>query len=131
MRVVVNRYLLPFIEELIVNRTRGEGKGVKKQGGNKYTLAALAESTKRRRKSLKSLHSQTSYDTSNLTMTGDLLDSITATFSNGVITVKVGNDQVKKAGEVEKVRPFMFLSKSELKIISNKLVELITKEIKL
>lgn len=67
------------IPDLILDRTRGEGYGITKEDGRRQKLKGLADSTVLQRESMDrrgQLSSETTPKTSNLTATGQLLDSI-------------------------------------------------------
>lgn len=133
----VRKKILPMIKEIILSRTRGEGKGVNREGGNRTKLAELEESTIRKRSRLQ-LHSETSPSRSNLTETGKLLDSMSLSFDGKNITVsfkgsrKRGNKTVRNQDIAEYVsvkRPFANLGKVELKKLAVELERLIQLEL--
>lgn len=101
---------------LIVERTQEQGRGVSGGfGGRKKKLKKLAESTIKRRNGLKKLSSKTSPDTSNLTMTGKLIQSVTSRvkgFSRVLIYIK-GSRNKTVAEHVQTDRPFLLLTKTE------------------
>jgi hypothetical protein len=111
---------------LIRIRTR-LGSGVKSVGGTKQALKPLADSTKENRKRLKiqgKLSSLTSPGKSNLTMTGQMLESLkgdAVSRGKGIIrltgTRPEGLSNEKLGEYVSEARPFMNLTKSELKEI--------------
>ncbi len=115
--------------ELIKKRTR-LGYGVSEQGGSKKKLDALSEPYKKQRKKNKPKGPSTP-SKSNLTNTGDMLDSMIATKS-GTGKVEIGFDNTedqKKAEYVSEKRPFNNLSKSETKQIEQELNEIAKKKI--
>jgi len=119
------RELGSFAAELIRKRTR-KGFGVARPGGNRRKLKRLARSTiEYRTRYKKLLSSKTSPRKSNLTFTGQLLDSIKLKVTKGRVTIgprgrrrdifgrssRTTNEQV--AVFVSKDRPFMSLGKVE------------------
>lgn len=113
--------------ELIRERVRVSKKGVLQEGGNEFPLKKLATSTIKSRKK-KKLHSKTTASTSNLTESGQLLDALYGKgIRSGVGEVAIRkrrkgtrttNDEV--AFFVSGDRPFLDLSRRELKIIEKK-----------
>lgn len=117
-----------YAAEKIKKRTR-LGYSVAKDGGTKKGLNKLAGTTIKRRRA-STLHGDTAPTKSNLTMTGQLLDSIqVVSESQGVVKIgpigdrsdsDLSNDEVgvyvTMAG-----RPFNHLSKAEIKDIQNEL----------
>ena len=123
-----------FIVGTIVERTRGEGKGVKIRGGNRQPLKSLAQSTIRSRR-YKKLHVSTSPETSNLTETGKMLDDLTyKTFvRKDAIHFEIyfrSRAMDIRATWVSKDRPFLELGKAELREISQIAEKLIENELK-
>lgn len=115
---------------LIKKRTR-LGYGVSSHEGDKERLKPLSDAYKKVRKS----HPKSSDTTpakSNLTRTGEMLDSLDYQVSQGSvkITFKTQNN-VDKAGYVTQGgRPFMNLSKPEINQLKAKLNDLIYERIK-
>lgn len=102
----------------IKTRTR-LGKGVETTPGSLVPLKALAPSTKERRTSKKKagkLSSQTTPAKSNLTDTGEMLDSLKYQSTDTEVRIYIdGSDNQKKAkDQAEQGRKFMNLSKSEV-----------------
>lgn len=100
----------------MVDRTQGQGKGVKEFGGRVSKLKKLHPRTVKRRKRFKGLSGSTSPNTSNLTMTGKMLASLGFILkgrSSLLIRIK-GSRNKKVAQHVQNDRPFMNLSKSEI-----------------
>ena len=131
----ISNELGQYIVDLIVERTRGEGKGVK--AVNVSPLAELQPSTIKQRRRLP-LHSETTPDKSNLTRTGKLLDSIvykSRVTLNGIsYSITISDKELDRiAGWLEqgsknmKPRPFLKLSKGEDTKVDDKLDELIKK----
>ena len=113
-----------YAVDRIVKRTR-LGKGVDERGGDPKPLKALSESYKKKRRTSEELSSTTRPGKSNLTFTGQLLDSIK------VITIKAGSVLISATGRrkdgltnkeltgyVSEDRPFLNLSKPELNGLS-------------
>jgi len=108
----------------MVERTQAQGKGVKRSGGNTSPLKELADSTKKRRASMR-LSSKTDAGTSNLTMTGSLLKSFRYRVIDRTIKFFIaGSYNNKKAGYVSKDRPFFNLAGKELRTLANFLIKL-------
>lgn len=117
-----------IIEDDIKNRTR-LGYGVSKNESAKQKLAKLSDSYKIQRKR-DSKRGQLSKDTkpskSNLTKSGSMLDNLETTSNKRKLSLKVkpsgtdsdGVSNAKKAQWVSKDRPFLFLSKTEIKRIT-------------
>lgn len=135
-----------FSGDLIRRRTR-LGYGVKKEGGTKGKLKELSDSYKaRRRKKASELHSETTPARSNLTYTGQMLDSIYAqrvSLNEFVLSLRpyrkpvptkkknakkrqLTNEQVAEFNE-QKGRTFFNLSRSELRQVEIELRESVRK----
>ena len=132
-----NRYMFEQIGKMsalqIAKRTR-LGYGV--SDGKKEKLAPLKPSTVKARKR-KRLHSETSTKKSNLTETGQMIDSITYKFSSGKASVTFTNPKAKQKanwahdGSSNRAkREFMGLTDLEKKAISRWVKEYLVKEIK-
>jgi hypothetical protein len=112
------------IAEIIKVRTR-LGYGVSRQGGKREELNSLSKKyTRYRRKNRRLLSSSTRPNKSNLTFTGQMLDSITFKAGRGKLRVEPsgrrrdGLTNLKLAEHVtDKGRPFFLLSDNELKQI--------------
>lgn len=106
-----------FIVDMIVKRTRDEGKGVNRTGANKATLKPVSEAWAIRRQ-MESRHPKAATGLkSNLTQTGKMLDSLTvvrATKDQLFIGFKSQKESDKAKGNADRGRPFMFLSKGEI-----------------
>lgn len=76
-----------FARDLIVKRTRLQ-YGVKKDFGKKEKLAKLSPNYIKRRKMFEGLSENTRPTRSNLTFTGQMLDSIVSTAKTGIIEIK-------------------------------------------
>lgn len=100
----------------IVTRTQDQGKGVKSFGGNRNKLKPLAESTVKKRKSFPRLSGKTTPSTSNLTMTGQLLRSLSYKLLGlgDILFVIVGDRNKKVAKHAQEARNFFTISKTEL-----------------
>lgn len=114
----------------IKNRTR-LGKGVNQTEGKLETLLPLKESTKARRnikKKTGKLSNQTTPARSNLTDTGELLDSLKYESSATEVRIYIegANNQKKAIDQSKAGRKFMDLSKSEV----NAVISYLQKKIK-
>ena len=76
-----------FARDLVVKRTR-LGYGVAISGGSKETLKKLSPNYVKQRKMFAGLHSLTRPKKSNLTRTGQMLDSLSADTKTGSIIIK-------------------------------------------
>ena len=139
--------------ELIYNRTK-LGDSVEETGGEKKKLKKLSPSYKDQRagkvafitkkaksgnvvipiipKNKPSLHGTTTAGKSNLTFTGQMLDSIKVLLSTGKVSIKPTGgrnksdlDNLEVAELVSKERPFNNLSRSEIKQMQNFVAELL------
>lgn len=98
-------------------RTR-KGKGVATEGGAIKPLRKLEKSTVERRKR-KQLHPETKPSKSNLTETGQMLDSIEGSGKKGEAVISYSNQEAaNKAGFNRKKRPFENLSRGEIRKIT-------------
>lgn len=114
-----------FAADRIVKRTR-LGKGVSEKGGDSQPLKRLSDGYKKQRKKKSTELSQfTTPGKSNLTRTGQMLDSVKVTEvdQGRALVAPTGNRTDSKinklnnldvAGYVSKDRPFLNLSKAEL-----------------
>lgn len=126
-------------------RARKNKKRAKKDGGNEVKIKDTSTATKKIRKRYsKNLHSGTSPNTSNLTATGKLLDSIKGDGSKQTVKVKlndtrrgrnlmgkrekVGNNDVNEYLE-DMNRGFLYISKKQIKEIESDIEEKYDKEI--
>ena len=112
--------------EMVKTRTRlGYGVAGEKFAGSQQKLESLKSSTVENRKR-KTLHPDTSPKKSNLTDTGQLLDSISYEVSGNRITVFLKGQRNQTVAEyVSDARPFFALSKPEV----TRLADLIQKAI--
>lgn len=105
--------------EIIVNRTRYEGKGVPAQFGNRKTLKKVTEKYSKRRAKMKGKHPDAaSGRASNLTLTGEMLDKlmvIKATKREVIIGWKQKKQGEKASGQADQGREFLFLGSAEYK----------------
>ena len=118
-----------IMKDTIKKRTR-LGFGVEANEGTKGKLKPLSPLYKKQRKKLK-LSSETSPSKSNLTLSGSMLDNLDSKVNQQQLKIRVrpkgrdrkgvGNKQ--KAGWVSVVRPFLYLSKPEIKRIKKYLSE--------
>ena len=112
--------------DVIRKRTR-LGYGVEKEGGKKEKLEKLSKPYIKQRKKYLKLSSGASATKSNLTQTGHMLRSMIWRITRSSIIVQFSNPFAKdKAGwahdgaKKRPPRPFMFLSKLEIKQVQNK-----------
>lgn len=103
--------------DTLVRRTQVDGKGVKNHGGNLKKLKSLEPSTIKRRQRFRQLSGKTSPATSNLTMTGKLIDSISfKVLRTNKVQIFLKGTRNKKIGSyVSNVRPFLHLSRGEIR----------------
>jgi hypothetical protein len=112
----VSRVIGEKVVDIIRTRTR-RGYGV--TGSNLTRLKPLSKLHVEFRKTQR-LHPETSPGTSNLTLTGELLDSMTVKSSrNGFSIFFKGARNEKVVGHVSETRPFFGLAKSETEEITN------------
>lgn len=111
----------------IKTRTRGQGLGLVEDGLKK--LDPLAASTVKKR-ARRRLHPQTTPNTSNLTMTGALLDSLTFRHvSRYRLKFSIrGVSQQKKGTYVQGKRPFFGLAQSEMRELTEFILNLIRRK---
>jgi hypothetical protein len=116
-----------FLSELIKKRTR-LGYGVKKDGGEKSPLKALSKGYKKTRKDSGKLSSLTSVNKSNLTFTGQLLNSlfgVGTSIGKGEVYIKeerndgVQNSDIVDGQEKKQGRSFFYVSKLEKQQLAN------------
>lgn len=127
------RQLGDLSAEAIVNRTR-DGFGVVRTGARKSRLKPLSSQYIEFRKRFRSLSNDTSPKKSNLTLTGQMLESVRTkkvrqgTRGNARVIVEPGTRKLFKRAEFNALRGriFMNLSKKELKEIN----QFMTKSIK-
>jgi hypothetical protein len=107
------------------------GYGLDTQGGTQSKLKPLSEPYKKARKKMK-LSSETRPGKSNLTQTGEMLDSIKAEVNNGKITITFKNQfsKDKARWNTEKGRPFMAISKVQITKLKNRITDHVLKFIK-
>lgn len=118
--------------EDIKKRTR-LGQGVDKSLGRQSKFKPLAASTKKSRgyKSKRGeLKGRTTPAKSNLTETGDMLNSLDHKASKGNVTVDVSSKEADKAEYVSEDRPFMNISKAQDRKIKKKIEEDLAKQLK-
>lgn len=115
--------------DLIKKRTR-LGYGVDKQGGTKKKLKPLSQSYKKHRQRHRP-SGPTSAGKSNLTSSGNMLDSLKSTPKKGKASVGFfDKTNADKAEYVSEDRPFNNLSKAEIKQIQEDIEKNAIKEIK-
>jgi len=114
----------------IRKRTR-LGFGVAKNQGTKKKLKKLSPAYKKQRKKKSNLSAKTQPAKSNLTLTGEMLDSLDGKSSGtGQAKLFFKSAQAKKKSEfVGKDRPFLHLSQIELKRVIKFLEEGIVKKL--
>ena len=127
------------IEERIRRRTRvGQGLAETKRGAKQQKLKGLSDKYKQKRKQNKTkLSSNTKPGKSNLTLTGQLLDSISSRVNGNtmIIEMKEGrNDGAKNSdiikGQSKQGRDFFELSDKELRGLQNDIKKDLIKRIK-
>ncbi len=134
--VLSEKVLKPILTETmdeIVTRTR-KGSGVDANNKPKEKLKPLAAATKKSRaykKSIGKLSGGTSVSKSNLTETSQMLDSIHLEFkgTKAIISPK-GSRNNKVAFYVSKDRPFLFISRPEMKRLFKRIGDALLKLIK-
>lgn len=100
----------------IIERTQERGRGVKVFEGREDKLKRLTQATRERRSRAKNLSTKTSPWKSNLTFTGELLDSLYHKVSGLKIQIRIrGAKSKNKAIHVSKDRPFMNLSGKQVR----------------
>lgn len=120
-----------FIVEMLVDRVRGQGQGVKQEDGNRTDLSPLSPGYIRQRARDRSLHPETSPERSNLTRTGEMLDSLRYRIKDGRVEIYVagGNKVVNKAIYTNESRPWVNLGRAEKTLILKMVEELISKKL--
>ncbi|MFW7381483.1 MAG: hypothetical protein ACOH5I_21925 [Oligoflexus sp.] len=129
-----------FLEKLAttaieqIKRRARLGYSVASEGANQSKFDSLAESTKAKRKRLKKrgkLSSETSPSKSNLTESGQLLDSLEFRIKGKAVEVFIGGERNRKVSSyVSKARPWLNLSKAEMTMLLDLIEEAIDKQIK-
>lgn len=134
---ILSKKLANKIVKGIRSRTR-KSLGVETSGGRPTALAPLSESYIEQRKRLKrngQLSSKTSPSKSNLTKTGEMLDSLDYTLNKGQIVISVAQEQKDKQkwnedGDTSKNKPkriFMNLSDEQIKEIEDAVLDELVK----
>lgn len=118
----------------IVHRTRNKGQGLNDNGGTPHKLKQVTEKYAAQRKKMKGKHSKAAGGrASNLTLTGDMLDTLVVIESKDK-EVELGwfdeKQEDKAAGNEARGRVFLNLSTKEIKLISKKLSDNLAKEAK-
>ena len=116
----------------IVKRTK-LGLSVDKPEGTPKKLKPLKPQTKTSRRYLKKkgkLSKDTTPAKSNLTQSGDLLDSVHAKVSDKKISVKVSNSEKDKVKWTGKDRPFLNADKNQIKQIKKDLEDELVRQLK-
>ena len=123
----------PFIIKMIRKRTRTEGKGVSRTGGNLRTLKQVSFEWAKYRATQRT-HPSVSVGSrkSNLTFKGTMLNSLTVQNSTRslIIGFKTQRQAAKAEGNEARGRPFMNLGRVEIKKASDFLKQNILKKIK-
>lgn len=124
------RSLGDYLVTTIRDRTRA-GYGVSVPRGTKKPLKPLSSKYINFRIKYKGLSSETTPGTSNLTLTGHMLDSLTNFATNKYVRIGFTNAFAKNKAEwnAEKNRVFLNLSSSEYKDISQIVKEYLTEKI--
>lgn len=121
--------------EALVKARVTKGYGVVKRGESEYKFKPLSKGYKKYRKEFKDLSPDTTPNKSNLHLTGDMVNSIKGSVKPGKVIVNCTEEfNLKKAEWNEKTRPFLELSRQELKKIkayfSEKIKNILKKYIK-
>jgi|SRR6478736_1521025 len=112
------RRLGGYVIKQIRQRTRGEGKGVGRPGGNAVKLRRVTDKYAKWRARQARHPEAASGKSSNLTFSGKMLDSLiikNATANKLFIGFRSAKEQTKADGQEEQGRRFMFLSGKEIK----------------
>jgi hypothetical protein len=115
---------------MLVERVRGEGKGVKREDGNKGDLKPLSPDYIKQRARDPRLHSETTPETSNLTRTGEMLDSLKYRINrDGSLEIYVagGTHVLQKVIYTNEARPWVNLGRAEKTAIYEFVSKLISK----
>lgn len=123
-----------MVRDNIKLRTR-LGKAASKTGGRAKKLKELSEPYKKERKRLRKkgvLSGDTTPAKSNLTKTGEMIDSLEYKINGDGVSVEVtGTENIRKAKEnADMGRPFMYLTKIDIKAIQDLIQERIFKHFK-
>jgi hypothetical protein len=104
-----------FVVDLIRERVRGEGRGVKTPDGNKTKLKPLSKAYIKQRQKDRNLHPETTPATSNLTRTGQMLDSLRYRIRQGRLEIYVdgGTKVLNKVTYTHADRPWVNLGRAE------------------
>jgi|SRR6478752_9006003 len=116
------RRLGGYVIKQIRQRTRGEGKGVGRPGGNAVKLRRVTDKYAKWRARQVRHPEAASGKSSNLTFRGTMLDSLiikTATANKLFIGLRTIKEQEKAEGQAEQGRRFMFLSGKEIRDAAN------------
>ena len=129
--------------DLVVARTRGKGQGVPENGGRAEKLTSVTKEYAARRKKMQRHPDAAGGRKSNLTLTGEMLDSLTVTKARSK-SVEIGwtdseqRDKAKgnelgsygRAPNPAYARPFLNLTTREVNLISKELDKKLNKEAK-
>jgi hypothetical protein len=126
------RKLGAFAIRMIVQRTRGEGKGVSRPGGRASKLKRVTDEYADRRRRMEGKHPEAAAGTnSNLTLFGPLLGTMMvkrATKSSLFLGFRNRKEAQKAEGQERQGRRFMVLSGVEMKSASSFLAALVAKQ---
>lgn len=104
--------------ETIRDRTRNDGKGVARPGGNRVRLKPVSAAWAERRKKFNRHPKAASGSKSNLTFKGTMLDSMVIRKASGsklIIGFKNSKESDKAEGNEAMGRPFMYLGRAEIR----------------
>lgn len=123
-------FILTEVPETIRKRTL-LGKGVPSEGAANTSLKSLSKSYKKFRSKYKQLSNKTTPNKSNLTLTGKMLDDISAVRNGFTFTFSFKDELSKKKANwvTENGRRFFDLSKSERNGLQRKIGDIIRQEI--
>jgi hypothetical protein len=120
-----------FAVEMIRERVRGKGQGVKSEGVNARRLKPLSPKWIAQRARFAALHPETSPSRSNLTYTGEMLDGLYYVIKKGEVIVSVRRgDAMKKAIFTNEIRPWANLSKGEITKIRQAVERLVKRNLR-
>ena len=104
-----------IVVEMVRDRVRGKGQGVKTEGARASKLKPLSPKWIAQRARFAALHPETSPARSNLTYTGEMLDGLYYVIKKGEVIVSVRRgDAMKKAVFTNETRTWINLSKGEI-----------------
>lgn len=120
-----------FVVQLLKDRVRGEGKGVKAAGSPTSKLKPLSKDYIKQRARDRRLHPDTAPARSNLTRHGDMLNALRFEVKQGelVVTIK-DKDQLLKAIYTNETRPWVNISKGEETQITSFITKLVAEKLR-